>query len=90
MYPQTFSLPENTEHKEYLAEQIISNPDKSVTCKICGKTSKPNCSNMGIARQNMRRHVEIHIEGLSYTCPTCSKVFRSENALNAHKYQKKC
>ena len=79
------ALPENTEHKEYLAEQVISNPDKSVTCKICGKTSKPNCKNMGKARWIMRNHVETHFEGLSYTCPTCSKVFASANSLGSHK-----
>ena len=79
------ALPENTEHKEYVAEQVISNPDKSVTCKICGKTSKPNCKDMGLARSNMRKHIETHIEGLSYTCPTCSKVFGSVNSLNVHK-----
>ena len=83
------ALPENTEHKEYLAEQIISNPDKSVTCKICGKTSKPNSKNMGQARSNMRNHVETHFEGLSYTCPTCSKVFRSAVGLAVHKSYKK-
>ena len=79
------ALPENTEHKEYLAEQVISNPDRSVTCKICGKTSKPNSKNMGQARSNMRNHVETHFEGLSYTCPTCSKVCRSANSLRCHK-----
>ena len=84
------ALPENTEHKEYLAEQVISNPDKSVTCKICGKTTKPNCKDMGNARRDMKRHVETHIEGLSYTCPTCSKVFRSENSLNTNKSKIKC
>ena len=82
------ALPENTELKEYLAEQVISNPDKSVTCKICGKIMR--AKDMGSARKDMRRHVETHIEGLSYTCPTCSKVFRSVNSLNKHKYQRKC
>ena len=77
------ALPENTELKEFLAEQVISNPDKSATCKICGKVMR--AKNMAHARINMRNHVETHIEGLSYTCPTCSKVFRSVNSLNTHK-----
>ena len=34
---------------------------------------------------NIRRHVESHIEGLSYTCTQCSMSFRSKTILNNHK-----
>ena len=33
---------------------------------------------------NMKEHVEIHIEGLSYTCQICQKTFRSKNTLRSH------
>ena len=33
----------------------------------------------------MRRHIESHIDGLSYTCTLCSKEFRSRNHLTSHK-----
>ena len=33
----------------------------------------------------MRRHIEVHFEGLSYTCTLCNKEFRSKNSLNKHR-----
>ena len=69
------------EHKKKLSEQIKTNEDGSVSCKICGKTSPPNQRNM---KQNMRNHVEIHFEGLSYPCQSCDKTFRQERNLYTH------
>ena len=46
-------------------------------CKTCGKTSN--------SHGNMRKHVEIHIEGLSYPCPNCDNTFRSRNVLKHHR-----
>ena len=45
-------------------------------CTVCGKESKD--------RQDMSRHIETHIEGVSYPCNQCSKVSRSSNALKTH------
>ena len=45
-------------------------------CTVCGKTAK--------AGQTIKRHIETHLEGLSYTCNQCGKVSKSSNALNAH------
>ena len=77
----TFNL---EEHKQKLKEQIITNDDRSVSCKICGKTSAPNQRDIGKARSNMRNHVEIHFEGISYPCPSCDKTFRSARRLHTH------
>ena len=33
---------------------------------------------------NMKEHVEIHIEGLSYPCQLCNKTFRSKTVLRSH------
>ena len=76
------------EHKEKLNEQVLTNEDRSVTCKICGKTSQPNQKNLSLARSNMRIHVEIHFEGLSYPCQFCDKTFRYANSLACHKSSK--
>ena len=73
------------EHKEKLKEQVITNDDRSVSCKICGKTTPPNQNNLGKARSNMRNHVEIHFEGLSYPCPSCDKTFRYVTSVAHHK-----
>ena len=46
-------------------------------CKVCGKTNSK--------KQNMQKHVEIHIEGLSFDCDLCNKTFRSRESLRNHK-----
>ena len=46
-------------------------------CKTCGKSAKTN--------GNIREHVEIHIEGLSFPCPFCDNTFRTRNRLKYHK-----
>ena len=72
------------DHKQRLADSIQINSDGTASCKFCGKTFG------GASRQakfNARRHVEVHIEGLIYTCSLCSKTFRSGRHLETHKYR---
>ena len=64
---------------EKVDENISRNADKTNTCKICGKLSRP-----GEGIGNMKRHVETHFEGLTYTCNICEKTFRSSNSLKSH------
>ena len=45
-------------------------------CTVCGKTAK--------TKRDVGRHIETHLEGLSYSCHHCGKVSRSSNALNTH------
>ena len=45
-------------------------------CTVCGKATKD--------KQDIKRHIESHIEGLSYPCNQCGKVSRSSNALQVH------
>ena len=42
------------------------------------------CDHSGTDGANMRKHVEIHLDGLSYTCPLCQKEFRSKDMLYLH------
>ena len=46
-------------------------------CKICGKTIKAN-------NGYIRKHAEIHIEGMSYACNICSKTFTNRHGLSSH------
>ena len=62
--------------KEATDQLVIKNAD-NYECKSCGKTARKS--------SDMRRHVEVHIEGLSFECQTCSSTFRSRNALKYHK-----
>ena len=78
-YEKSVSLVNQDYSKEELAkivdDLIIKNGNMTV-CKSCGKTSKWS--------QQMRQHVEIHIEGLSFPCPHCEYTFRSRNILKCH------
>ena len=66
---------EITELKARLDSMIerASHQDYKFQCNVCGKTSTNN--------QTMTRHVETHIEGLSYPCNQCGKVSRSSHGL---------
>ena len=46
-------------------------------CKTCGKSSS--------RKSDMNKHVEIHIEGLSFGCQLCGQTFRSRIKLYDHK-----
>ena len=58
-------------------EELINCDGDSWICKNCGKRSS--------RKTDMRKHVEIHIEGLSFGCQLCGQTFRSRIKLNNHK-----
>ena len=57
-------------------KELTEKVDGGFLCKSCGKISREI--------RNHRRHVETHIEGLSYPCQFCDKMFRSSNSRNKH------
>ena len=57
-------------------ENLYQKTDGVWACKTCGFTNPK--------RFNIKRHVEIHIDGLLYTCDLCHKEFRSKNVLDNH------
>ena len=75
------------DHKQRLQDNLEDNEDGTVSCKICGRNFQARNIRKADARKNARSHVEIHIEGLVYTCTECSKTFRSKNSLNFHVYK---
>ena len=48
------------EHRQRLNDNVQINEDDTASCKVCGKTFNKT--------SNARRHVEVHIEGLNYSC----------------------
>ena len=46
-------------------------------CKTCQKTSK--------SRANIRKHAEIHIEGLSFSCQMCGMTYKTRMSLDQHR-----
>ena len=73
------ALDENmTEQINFMMENVNDGEFKW-KCTVCEKGTKG-----ADARANIRRHVEIHIEGVSHSCNQCGKVSRLRNALNVH------
>ena len=60
-------------------DAIVMKSENGWTCKTCGKTTK------GISSSQIRKHAEIHIEGLRFPCQLCGNTFRSREALKCHK-----
>ena len=48
--------------------ELLTKSDGLFRCRSFGKSSKD--------KTNMKRHIETHIEGLSYSCQMCDKTFR--------------
>ena len=60
-------------------ENISMNSDGSYSCNKCGKiiTGKQG-------KLHIKRHMQVHVEGLSYDCTRCNKTFRTQNSLWVH------
>ena len=57
---------------QMIIENIVENEDGKKCCGVCGKTSKTT--------QDLKRHVETHIDGLSFSCQKCDKTFTKKYA----------
>ena len=65
-----------TEIQQKINDMLDKSLDGTFNCTECGKTGKDS--------SNMRKHIETHIEGLSYSCPNCTKTFRSKQSFRNH------
>ena len=61
-------------------DELVKKIDDCWTCKECGKTTTNKRT-----LSDLRRHAEIHIEGLAFDCQLCGKTFGSRIRLNGHK-----
>ena len=78
-YEKSVSLVNQNYSKKELTkivDELVLKDGSMSVCKSCGKTSSRS--------SDMRKHVEIHIEGLSFPCPSCNNTFRSRIILNNH------
>ena len=78
---ETGEIVSKEEHRQQLYDNVQVNSDDTATCKVCGKTFGGKRKD---AMKNARRHVEVHMEGLTYNCSHCDKTFRSKNSFNVH------
>ena len=49
-------------------------------CKVCKQSFKES--------NTLRKHAQIHIDGISLTCNQCGKIWKTTSQLNYHKYKK--
>ena len=69
------SVTDNSMVEEKIQEMMVRQ-DGLYHCNVCGYKNK--------RKPDITRHIETHIEGLSYPCNYCQKTFRSTNSLNTH------
>ena len=62
-------------------EYLETLADGSLKCTVCGKVAEKARN----VRQNMKWHVETHLDGISISCQLCGKDFRSRHSLKNHK-----
>jgi len=77
------ALPDNsqddslTKLKLSLMQKVAMSDGRSVwECVQCGKTHHN--------KSNIMQHVDLHIQGATYTCHFCQKQFKSQGSLNVH------
>ena len=77
----------NNEVKSMIESNLEPLEGGHFRCKVCGKDSKgmTKTRDSSTLKWNMRNHVETHVEGLSYSCQPCGKMFRSKNSFSNHK-----
>ena len=60
-----------------MMEMAADNNGKNVwRCNVCAKVIK--------FQTHIERHIETHIEGVSFTCQLCGAIKKSSRALNIH------
>jgi len=75
---KSFVLSTFLDAKEAVEQLVIKNNLKNnYECKSCGKIS--------VRASDMRKHVELHIEGLSFECNFCGSTFGNRMSLSFHK-----
>ena len=77
--PHQFSVAKfdtNITELDHQIEEMVEKQEGLWKCKVCGK-SRTN-------KQHIKKHVEIHIEGMSHICHICSKTFGTRPSLNIH------
>ena len=67
--------PEEIEKK---TRELYVKKDGVFSCLACEYTTSSDSA-------KIKRHIEVHFEGLSYPCSVCNKEFRSKNSLVKHK-----
>ena len=76
---KVMKIEDPNDHEEIDAKitELVTRIGKAWTCKTCGKITRD--------KTNLRSHIEVHLEGLSFPCSICDKSFRTRITLATHK-----
>ena len=69
-----------------LSTEDIEQKIKELYEKVDGVWTCLNCNYTSTRHFNLKKHVEKHIDGLSYSCNLCFQEFRKSDSLHKHKY----
>ena len=61
-----------------ISKYIVRGEDRKYSCGFCGK------SGVKLAG-DIKRHIETHLDDLSFPCQSCEKTFKSRDTLRKHK-----
>ena len=67
---------EDIEELDQKINELISVDNGVPSCTLCGKTAK--------LKSDIKRHIETHMEGLSFPCQQCEKTFKLRQTLQNH------
>merc|ERR1712243_213383 len=87
-FNETISMPGDSsmdDVKRKVLEHLEKLENGHCRCKLCGKVMAG--SN---AVANMKKHIETHLEGISFSCRKCGKQFRTRNILSVHNSRSQC
>ena len=68
------------EEAKKAVDQLVMKVGETWVCKTCNKSTQYSTA--------IRKHAEIHIEGLSFPCQLCGDTFRSRYNLANHRFTK--
>ena len=57
-------------------EAAIVTQSDTYSCSMCGYSNS--------AKNDLKKHVETHLDTPGYQCQFCDKVFKTRNSLNTH------
>ena len=72
------------ELKAIINSMIVDHNNGTLSCEICGKVKEMKDGKMPFARLDMSRHIETHIDGISFPCHHCGKISKNRRTHKLH------
>ena len=72
------------ELKAIISSMIVDHNNGTLSCEICGKVKEMKDGKMPFAKLDMSRHIESHIDGISFPCHHCGKISKNRRTHKLH------